>query len=200
MVALEFYRQYPEMVDGLILVDSSGLPDQGRAEMQSQNGGKETNGFSLGELTYGLIKAPLIGETMAALIAVNTWATKRGLEQAYYNQAKVTSKLVEQFVAPLRSPGARGSYLAVTRNFAEYQLPLQPGEIKAKTLIIWGQFDKSMPPALMLPRWRKLIPDARVYVVENSGHCPQDERPDLVNPQIMHFMESFANVASERLA
>ncbi|MEI6045660.1 MAG: alpha/beta fold hydrolase [Chloroflexota bacterium] len=199
MVALEFYRQYPDMVEGLVLIDSSGLPDQGRAEVQSQNGGKDTGGFSLGELTYNLIKAPLVGETLAALLA-SKWVAKRSLEQAYYNPTKVTPTLVEQFLTPLRSPGAKNSYLAVTRNFAEYQLPIQPGDIKAKTLIIWGQFDKSMPPAVMLPRWRKLIPEAKVYVVEKAGHCPHDERPDLVNPQIMHFMESFANLTSSRLA
>lgn len=188
MASLEFCRQHPEMVAGLILVDASGLPDQGKAEMQGRNSRQEST--LVGELLYNMIKAPFLGEAMAAILTSNRNIAERSLRQAYHNPAKVTPPLVEQFIAPLRSPGARDSYLAVTRNFANYQLPLKPGDITAKTLIIWGEYDKTMPPATMLPRWQKIIPQAKTFVAENAGHCPQDERPDLVNPQIMRFMET----------
>jgi pimeloyl-ACP methyl ester carboxylesterase len=185
MVALRFCQLHPEMVAGLILIDTAGLPDQGHH-----------HGFSFGELAYTMIKAPLVGETMAALLTSGNRAIKRGLLQSYYNPAKVTSRLVEQFRAPLQTPGARASYLAVTRNFARYRLSLQPGDIKAKTLIIWGQHDKGMPPAEMLPRWQQLIPQAQTYIAGKAGHCPHDERPDLVVPQIMRFMETQAAISS----
>jgi len=194
MVALQFGKEHPEMVEGLILVDASGLPDQGQAEAQGQ--GRTRKGFDFGEFSFNMIKTPLVGETMAAVLTSSNWVIERSLRQAYYNPAKVTPQLAEQFTSPLRTPGARDSYLAITRNFAEYQLPLKPGDLKAKTLIIWGQYDRTMPPAVMLPRWQKLLPQAQTFVAENAGHCPQDERPDLVNPQIIRFMETLPAAVS----
>jgi pimeloyl-ACP methyl ester carboxylesterase len=197
MTSIKFSLEHPEMVAGLILIDSSGLPDQGQAEMQGQN---REGSSQWGELLYSAIQAPLLGEAMAALLTSNTWVARRSLEQSYYDKSKITPQLVEQFLAPLRSPGARDSYLAVTRNFADYQLPLKPGDIKAPTVLIWGEFDRTMPPPVMLPRWQKLLPQAGVYVVAKAGHCPQDERPDLVNPQIIQFVENLVEAQTTKSA
>jgi pimeloyl-ACP methyl ester carboxylesterase len=54
---------------------------------------------------------------------------------------------------------------------------------------MWGQYDRSMPPDIMLPRWQKLIPQAETFIVTDSGHCPQDERPDILNPRLIQFVE-----------
>lgn len=198
MVALQFARQHPEMVAGLILVDSAGLPDQGQAEQEARRENSRPGSrqwINFGDLTFNLIKAPLIGETMAAVLTLpNERLIRRFLEGAYWNQSKVTPQLVEQFTEPLRSGGASGSYLAVTRSFREFQLQLKPGEIKGPVLIIWGEYDRMMPPDQMLPRWLKLIPQAQTVRIPDAAHCPMDERPDLVNPPIMRFLDSLATV------
>ena len=196
MVALEFARTHPEMVAGLILVDSAGLPDQGRAEQEAQQTNSRPGArrwINFGEITFNLIKTPVIGETMAALLtAPNEGLIRRFLENAYYNKSKVTPQLVEQFTDVLRQPGVAGSYLAVTRSFADFQLQIKPGQIKGPVLFIWGEYDRTMPPDNMLPRWKRLIPQSQAFRVPDAGHCPMDERPDLVNPQIMQFIDGVA--------
>ncbi len=200
MVAIQFARQYPEMVEALVLVDSAGLPDQGNAEIEGarqQSGGKRGGRFDFGVLAYNAIKAPLLGEAAALALGFSSdWAARATLKNSYYNQAKVTDQLVEQFRAPLRTPNATLAFLAITRNFATYQLPIQPGDLTMPTLIMWGQYDRSMPPDIMLPRWQKLIPQAETFVVSDSGHCPQDERPDILNPRLIQFVEQL--VASKK--
>lgn len=190
MVSICFSQLYLDKVAGLILIDTAGLPDQGAAELEGARSQGNRN-VDTGALLFNAIRTPLVGETLA-LLMTNRFAAERSLRDAYYNQRKVTPQLIEQMAAPLRTPGARDSYLAITRNFSTYQLKIKPGDIKVPVLIIWGDHDKWMPPATMLPRWRKLIPQAEVYTVESSGHCPQDERPDLVNPQILQFVEKIA--------
>lgn len=187
MVALRFSQLFPDKVEGLVLIDTAGLPDQGQAELEGARRQGRRN-VDVGSLLFNAIRTPGVGEAMALLLT-NQWSARRSLEDAYWDKRKVTSQLVEQFVEPLRTPGASASYLAITRNFSSYQLPIKPGEIKVPTLIIWGEHDKWMPAATMLPRWQKLIPQAEVYTVTGAAHCPQDERPDLVNPRLMQFVE-----------
>ena len=194
MVALEFAFTHPEMVAGLVLVDAAGLPDQGKLEQEAARlHSRNPNRIDWSSFTYNLIKAPLLGETMAALLTLpNQWAIRRFLENAYYNKNRVTPQLVEQFLEPLRMPGVAGSYLAITRNFANYQLTFKPGEISGPVLIMWGEHDRNMPVDLMVPRWKKLLPQAEVFRVPDTAHCPMDERPDLVNPRLSQFIEQVA--------
>jgi pimeloyl-ACP methyl ester carboxylesterase len=196
MAAIQFARMYPDKIEGLVLVDSSGLPEQGKLE---EEGARQQgrNRFNFGNLLFNAISAPGVGEMMALAMTSTEWAAKAGLVQAYKDRSKVTPQLVEQFQAPLRTPGAALSYLAVTRSFADFQLPIKPGDLTLPTLIIWGEFDKSMPPNLMLPKWQKLFPQAEVYLVKDAAHCPQDERPDLVNPQIAEFVEKLVAKSHE---
>jgi pimeloyl-ACP methyl ester carboxylesterase len=192
MVGLEFARNYPEMLAGLILIDTAGLPDQGKLEQETARKNSRFRGkLDLGMLTFSMIQAPIVGETLARLVTLppNDWAIRKSLENAYYDQRKVTPELIKDFITPLRSPGAADSYLAVTRSFTRFQLDLKPGDIKGPVSIIWGEFDRSMPPGVMIPRWKKLIPQAETFVVRNSGHCPMHESPEQVNPRMFDFME-----------
>ncbi|HEX2914793.1 MAG TPA: alpha/beta hydrolase [Chloroflexia bacterium] len=191
MVALQVAMLHLEMVAGLVLVDSAGLPDQGQAEQEAASSNSRYRRQALfSNLTYGMIKTPVVGEMMAAVMTFpNEWTVRRYLQGAYYNKSKITPQLVHQFMEPLESPGAAGSYLAITRSFADFQLPLQPGMIKGPVLIIWGEYDRMMPPDNMLPRWKHLLPQAELYRVADSAHCPMDERPDLFNPRLIQFVE-----------
>jgi pimeloyl-ACP methyl ester carboxylesterase len=52
----------------------------------------------------------------------------------------------------------------------------------------------------MLPRWQKLFPEADTELILDAAHCPQDERPDLVNPAIMRFMEKLQDAGEKKQA
>jgi pimeloyl-ACP methyl ester carboxylesterase len=201
MVATHFAYNYPQMVEALVLVDAAGVPDQVEIEkeaLQRQRQGKR--GIDFGELLFSAINKPLIGEMAALALGVSSeWAIRSSLKQAYWDSAKVTDQLVEQFSAPLRSPGGALSYLAVTRDLQSYRLPVKPGDLTMPTLVIWGQHDRSMPVDLMLPRWQALIPQAETFVVEDAAHCPQDERPDQFNSRLIQFVEQIITADQKEL-
>jgi pimeloyl-ACP methyl ester carboxylesterase len=201
MVTIQFAIDYPEMLAGMILVDAAGLPDQGNAETEAaQARNRRRNFIDFGRLTFEAIRMPVIGE-LAATIMANPVAVRQGLIQAYWKPEKVTPQLVEQFVSPLRTSKAALAYLAISRNFASFQLPIKPGQFDhVPTLIIWGEHDRSMPPKIMLPRWQKLFPEADTELILDAAHCPQDERPDLVNPAIMRFMEKLQDAGEKKQA
>lgn len=138
VVSAQLARAYPDLVKALVLVNSSGAQLQARP-------------LSLIDRPMlDAIGAPLIGETLAGVFG-NRWGVRQGLLSAYHRKECVTPELVETFSGPLRRYGA-GSYLKVSREFANLVLDLTPGEIQAPTLLIWGRktsrFRRPMPRSL----------------------------------------------------
>jgi pimeloyl-ACP methyl ester carboxylesterase len=163
-VAAQLAQSYPQLVRGLVLVDSTGLNDP-------------TNQPStLDNAIFSLARAPGVGELLAGL-AANKQGARQGLLAAYYRKEKVTPELVEQFSRPLRRPGGPAAYLAATRAFPDLFLDAKPGDISCPALLIWGEHDRSVPPALAAYFKRTLLPQAEIAIIPASGHCPFDETP-----------------------
>lgn len=68
-----------------------------------------------------------------------------------------------------------------------------PGEelrkIRAPSLIMVGEDDRTTPPDFS-HRLHALLPDSRLIIVEDAGHCLAIERPDVVNNEIIAFLKS----------
>jgi pimeloyl-ACP methyl ester carboxylesterase len=63
--------------------------------------------------------------------------------------------------------------------------------IKLPALVVWGDDDKVMPPAYA-PLWRDTLPDARLIMVEESGHLPHVEKAEPVSRQVREFLKGAA--------
>ncbi|NWF79667.1 MAG: alpha/beta fold hydrolase [Chloroflexi bacterium] len=165
MVACQLAADFPQLVRGLVLVASTGLNDPQNQPSDFDNA------------VFSVIRSTGIGELLAGAVG-NRWGARQGLLSAYYRKERVTPDLVDRFAEPLQRPGGARAYLAVTRSFPELFLHLAPGAISAPTLLIWGQHDRSVPPALADYFRRTLIPQAEIAIIPESGHCPFDETPD----------------------
>jgi pimeloyl-ACP methyl ester carboxylesterase len=61
------------------------------------------------------------------------------------------------------------------------------GQIEAPVLLIWGDSDPLVPPAIA-DRLEELIPNVRRCVIPNCGHKPMLERPELFNEAVITFL------------
>ncbi len=61
------------------------------------------------------------------------------------------------------------------------------GKIAAPVLIVWGENDPLVPPAIA-DRLAELIPDARRCVIPRCGHKPMLERPEVFNKAVIAFL------------
>jgi pimeloyl-ACP methyl ester carboxylesterase len=163
VVSAQLARAYPELVQALVLVNSSG------AQLQA----RPLSAFD--RLMLDAIGSPFVGEALAGVFG-NRWGVRQGLLSAYHRKECVTPELVETFSGPLRRYGA-GSYLKVSREFTNLVLDLKPGEIRQPTLLIWGAEDRSIPPAHAEIIRQRMIPHAEIKIIPDSGHCPFDETP-----------------------
>ncbi|MCU0490373.1 MAG: alpha/beta fold hydrolase [Chloroflexaceae bacterium] len=164
MAAIQCAANHPQWVKGLVSVCNSGILNPERPPSD------------LDMFLFQATSAPLVGELIAAL-AANELAVRQGLNAAYFRKERVTPELVEAFVGPIRRYGT-GSYLAVTRSFNNLVLDVPAGRITAPALLIWGAEDRSIPPTIAPLVQQRILPQAPLEIIPQSGHCPFDETPD----------------------
>ncbi|WP_414413183.1 alpha/beta fold hydrolase [Synechococcus sp. R8-2] len=118
------------------------------------------------------------------------------LKQVYRNPAAITDELVEILYAPSCDVGAQQVFASI--------LTAPPGptpeallpQVRCPLLVLWGEGDPWTP----IQRGRgfqnhvKGI-DYQFLPIPNTGHCPHDERPEVVNPLILSWLpRAFAAV------
>lgn len=182
LIALTVAKQYPDMVAGLVLLS---LPDPAVREdlipraiapiMQSIER-FFTSGWLLRPLFY-LVRRPGI---------VRPWA---GL--AYADPTKVDDQLLDILLTPARDTHADRAFVQIIG--AMTQVSFGPSvkdtlrELALPILLIWGQQDRLIPPRFG-PEFCRYSPRITLLELENAGHCPQDEQPEIVNREILAWM------------
>lgn len=86
-------------------------------------------------------------------------------------QASLTIAAVNQFIWPLPDKG----------------LSKRLHRVKARTLLVWGRQDRLVAPAYG-EDFARLIPGARLELVDGAGHLPQLEQLDTVSGLIASFL------------
>jgi pimeloyl-ACP methyl ester carboxylesterase len=171
-VALNFARQNPQRVAGLILIDSSGAKVEGTSSLAP---------------SYLLI--PVVGRVLTALAMRSDKLVREGLEKSFYDRAKITDERVAAYYRPLQTRG--GQLAALRARTQASQFPIEPdiGKISARTLIIWGAEDALIPLAAG-HKMNSLIKDSNLLVFEKCGHLPQEEMPERVAQEITRFIKA----------
>lgn len=116
---------------------------------------------------------------------------RRSLKQVYDNQAAVTDELVEMLYRPSCDPGAQKVFAAILRGPAgsppEELLPL----VDRPLLVAWGEKDPWTPVdrGRLYEKYSDLV---KFVPISNAGHCPHDERPEVVNPLVLDWLATLS--------
>lgn len=164
--ALSFAVAYPERVEGLVLVDASGPPEQASEADEEDDSGNI--GFALAQ-TPG-VNLLIEQITPRSLI-------RQSLVESVSVRDVVTEEAVDRYWELLRYPGNRRATLA---RFSVPYEPIDPADIaaiKATTLIVWGDEDRLIP--VSAGRWLdETMPNSELAVYEGIGHLPHEEAPE----------------------
>lgn len=117
------------------------------------------------------------------------------LQQVYRNRAAITDDLVEMLYRPSCDPGAQKVFAAI--------LSAPPGpkpedllpQIKQPLLVLWGADDPWTPiqgSAIYreLSETDAIAPAVEFHAIPDTGHCPHDERPEVVNPLMIDWLQA----------
>lgn len=126
----------------------------------------------------------LIGET-AERIRPEGWdELPRWFRELGPSYRAANAKGVERWVE-IEHKGAAPEGLRQKRSLAMTEAKL--AEVKPPTLLMTGAADTSTPPATLRMAARR-IPDCEIFIVEECGHSPYWERPDVFNAVVIDFL------------
>jgi pimeloyl-ACP methyl ester carboxylesterase len=127
-----------------------------------------------------------VGEKM--MQAQNETNMRSVVESLHDESYTVTSEDIREFLRPSKNEASINAYLALFRDFIAEQGSLW-GELRkltVPTLIIWGKNDAFISPAhgeLIKNR----IKNARLEILDMSGHNVHEDQPDEVNRLIIEY-------------
>ncbi len=136
------------------------------------------------------LAVPIIN--LAAYLIPSRLTAKTVLRKCYYDSNKVTEEQITAYAAPLSAPGARHALLETGKqiippNFDEFVAKYKT--IMTPTLIIWGKQDGVLP----LEGGERLHQDIQhstLKVIDQCGHIPQEERPEITIPAVFTFLQT----------
>jgi len=162
-IALQFTIDNPEMVDKLVVIDSAGL------------GAKVSFWPLVGMIWMNTFPSSLANFFNSRYILHNP--EKRDPNHSLYS------------IAVLKENGGKKAFQqgrgSAVSKISEESLR----QIKNETLIIWGKEDKLFSIEYGEAA-AKIIPNARLHIIQDGGHLPMIDQPELFNKVLTDFLNS----------
>lgn len=121
------------------------------------------------------------------------------LKNVYSNEGNVDADLVELIYRPSCDAGALDAFVKIITGppgpRPEDLLP----QIDAPLLLLWGDEDPFTPMDGPVAKYfidlARTRPDTQFSVIPGCGHCPHDDRPDLVHRELLPWLARYGTAA-----
>ncbi|MGB3300146.1 MAG: alpha/beta fold hydrolase [Phormidesmis sp.] len=188
LMALMTLATYPETASGGVLLNCAGSLNHRPEDLP---GALRVVMGTFSKLVSSRLMGPFLFNR------VRTRSRIRGsLKQVYGNRNAITPELIDILHAPACQLGAQKVFASI--------LSAPPGprpselltKISQPLLVLWGEKDPWTPIAAAgIYQTMAADPEQAVtfQAIPNTGHCPHDERPEVVNPLILSWMQAIAH-------
>jgi pimeloyl-ACP methyl ester carboxylesterase len=169
IVASIFVDRHPERVERLVLIDPAGMMARPR-------------------YPKSLLLVPVIGELVMHLTGDRTIPAGMAEDLLYPD---LTPEYVEKYLPQMKIAGFKRAILSTYRSgllFDHRGVYERLGQTALPILLLWGDHDLTIPMSVGL-EMLKYMPHAELRVIEESGHVPHYEVPDVVNPLLIEFLK-----------
>ena len=116
------------------------------------------------------------------------------LNSAYADTQWLTPQTVNRYHDMLRAPGVRAAILDRARQTVYIDPTPRLRQIKAPTLLLWGEND-AMIPSSNAARYAAVLAQSKTVVIPKIGHVIQEEQPDRGFAEVEAFLN--ANVLAK---
>ena len=178
-VAMQFFYQFPQRTERLVLISSGGL-------------GHDVSPLLRGAALPGsaaLLRLATRPQVVGGLAAAAARLRARGNNTGVYLQA------VARALGPLQEPGSRRAFLQTLRS----AIDVQGQKVSARdrlyllgempTLIVWGERDRTIPLKHGLEAQHS-IPNCRFETLPRAAHFPNLEDPEGLAAVLDSFMRT----------
>jgi pimeloyl-ACP methyl ester carboxylesterase len=170
MIALNFAKLRPHAIRRLVLVDSVALPQPLPWLMK-------------------VIRAPFAGSILFSRIP-GRMIVRAISPAAYYDRRCVTEEMICAYAQNLATAAGRRVMIETARQIIPDDLAGLIAcyrSLRLPTLLIWGKQDRVVSPAIGITL-NTLIEGSTLMLIDDCGHVPQEERPDIAIPAIADFL------------
>jgi pimeloyl-ACP methyl ester carboxylesterase len=136
-----------------------------------------------------VFRYPLTGPLFVLLPAPEEWV-RMGLRMAYYDHRLVDRVHVARYLPCYRERDAKRALVATCRSIVPpdaAEITGRYGILNLPILLLWGREDRIVPLSHGI-RLEAAIPGARLEILEQCGHNPQEEKPE----DTYRIIDSFA--------
>lgn len=172
-VAWRYAVDRPDRVDALLLLDAAGMPLRKGEKAPESNVG------------FRLLKYP-VGRWLATRITPRA-LVEQSLRGSVERQAIVDDAMIDRYWELLRFPGNREATVLRARIDREPVMADRVKEIKAPTLILFGEQDRLIN-ATAAQTFHERIAGSEVVLLDGIGHLPMEEAPDATAGAISDFL------------
>jgi pimeloyl-ACP methyl ester carboxylesterase len=183
LLGLSVMAEYPEIVSGGVLINCAGglnhRPDELNFPLR----------LIMGAFTT-LVSSPVTGKFIFNNIRQKN-RIRNTLYQVYCDRTAVTDELIDLLYEPSCDPGAQQVFASVlTAPPGSTPQELLP-RIEKPLLVLWGENDPWTPitGAKIYQQLAQKSPDVEFHAIANAGHCPHDEKPEIVNQLILQWLD-----------
>jgi pimeloyl-ACP methyl ester carboxylesterase len=156
--------QTPELLQKLILVDPSGFSTSTRRLQK------------IVPIAPVLEIFNFLGYRIRKFIASNRRIAAVAVKIVLWRPLNVSSELVLILLSGLGKPG----FVPALKTIVATRINRQEGTVENDTVIIWGRND-SLIPVGDAYRYARMIPQAKLELLDDVGHIPMFEKPELFN-------------------
>lgn len=182
--------QYPDIVAGVVLLNSAGPfsePEAIQAQIQApQNPVQQL----LGKTVKWTFKQRLFQALLFQYVR-QRWVIRRTLEKVYLDKTAITDQLVAEIQRPAYDQGALDVFVSVFSTPQGEKVDVLLKQLTCPLLLLWGEADPWMKARERSQKFHQYYPQLTEYFL-SAGHCPHDEAPEQVNPILRDWVFSIS--------
>ncbi len=191
LLSLMVVTTYPEIATGGVLINCAGglnhRPDELNLPLRLVMG-----------LFTKLVSSDMIGPFLFDRIRQKP-RIRNTLKQVYRDRDAVTEELVDLLYNPSCDMGAQKVFASVlTAPPGPSPTELLP-KVQRPLLVLWGEDDPWTPitGAAIYQQQQENGRDVTFESIPKAGHCPHDEKPNVVNPLIVNWLDNHHGARGE---
>jgi pimeloyl-ACP methyl ester carboxylesterase len=117
---------------------------------------------------------------------------RNSLRQVYRNHQAIDDDLVDMLYQPSCDEGAQKVFASILTAPAGPRTSELLEKLNKPLLVLWGDADPWTPiNGAKIYQETSKTKDIRIIPIPNTGHCPHDDRPEIVNALMIHWLQRF---------
>lgn len=167
---------YPQSIAGVVLLNSAGpFTDT------NPLGAKKVSPMqkAIGQTMQGVLRQSWANQLLFTFVRQKS-RIRSTLQKVYLDRSAVTEQLIEEIYRPSCDEGAAQVFASVFSTPQGKKVDELLKAIACPLLMIWGEGDPWMNSRARGAKFRDFYPALTEHYI-NSGHCPHDESPEIVN-------------------